>query len=76
MTVKDTIAGIIEERRARKVVPDHAAMREVYNRSGLTAEETEKEVRGLFRLGVIHIGRTLNDYYIKLTENDGMEIHE
>lgn len=76
MTVRDTIAGIIEERRAKRIIPDHATMREVYNRSGLPREETEKEVRGLFRLGVIHMGRTLNDYYIKFAENDGMEVHK
>lgn len=73
MNVYQTIGAIIEERRSRRIVPTHALLRDVMARSEGDRSRKEEEMRGLLRMGIIRVGRTLNDYYVKFAEN-GMDV--
>lgn len=66
MEILDKIRDIIMHKQSRNIVPAHA----LFYGDLLTAEQDQEilknELRELARSGKIHIGCTINDYYVTL----------
>ena len=62
----DLIMQIISEREQAKLYPYHCPLMELLRRSGKTLPELRELLRPLVKDGIIHIGPTINSYYIKV----------
>lgn len=59
------IAAIESERRDAGRLPEHALGLSLRKRTGLTPEELEEALEALKRQGLIEVGRTINDIWIR-----------
>lgn len=62
----DHIRKIVERKRLTKQYPPHALFYADLLTAGQDQECLKNELRELARSGMIHIGVTINDYYITL----------
>ena len=68
--ILDVIREIAAEKRAAHIVPDYVMYTEAYNRVGVMRKDFSAALRELRDAGFIRIGRTINDFYIQLIEDD------
>ena len=67
--LKNIILGIIADKKARNIEPNHATFKEVFDRAtieGIAADEIKNGLNELFINGEIEVGRTINDKYITI----------
>lgn len=66
MELLDKLRKIIMHKQSRNISPAHALLYGDLLTAGQDREQLKQELRELARSGKIHIGRTINDFYIKL----------
>ena len=67
--LKNIILEITADKKARAIEPTHATFKEVYARAmskGLSVADVRNGLNELYLAGVIEVGDTLNDKYIKI----------
>ena len=64
--ILDSISRIIEHKKVTNHFPIHALFYGDLLTAGQDREQLKQELRELARSGKIHIGCTINDYYITL----------
>lgn len=70
-TLLATIRRVTEENIARNQEPPTARLQEIRAaRPDLTTEQIEAEAAELEEVGLIHVGRTINDYYYQLIQQN------
>jgi len=70
-TLLATIRRVTEENIARNQEPPNARLREISAaRPDLTTEQIEEEAAELEEVGLIRVGRTINDYYYQLIQQN------
>ena len=66
MELLDKIREVVDYKRSHNLVPAHALFYGDLLAAGQDQEVLKTELRELARSGTIHIGRTINDFYITL----------
>ena len=66
MQLLDKLREIITHKQSRNIVPAHALFYGDLLTAGQDREQLKQELRKLARSGKIHIGCTINDYYVTL----------
>lgn len=66
MHLLDKLREIIGHKRSHNIIPAHALFYGDLLTAGQDREQLKQELRELARAGKIHIGCTINDYYITL----------
>ncbi len=66
MQLLDKLREIITHKQSQNIVPAHALFYGDLLTAGQDREQLKQELRELARSGKIHIGCTINDYYVTL----------
>ena len=66
MQLLDKLREIITHKQSQNIVPAHALFYGDLLTAGQDREQLKDELRDLARSGKIHIGCTINDYYVTL----------
>lgn len=69
-----TVREMTEERRARDIVPDHVLILPLQERlrgQGVPRKRMMESLEELRAAGKIKIGRTINDWYIRVIDEQG-----
>lgn len=66
MQLLDKLREIITHKQSQNIVPAHALFYGDLLTAGQNREQLKQELRELARSGKIHIGCTINDYYVTL----------
>lgn len=66
MQLLDKLREIIGHKQSQNIVPGHALFYGDLLTAGQDREQLKQELRELARSGKIHIGCTINDYYVTL----------
>ena len=70
-TLLATIRRVTDENIARNQEPPTAGLQEIRAaRPDLATEQIEEEAAELEEVGLIHVGRTINDYYYQLIQQN------